>query len=36
VTPYDCFFDVDGENLTERLLRLAQRATEAGRPILFK
>lgn len=33
---YDCFFDVDGEPLVERLLALCRVATEARLPILFQ
>jgi hypothetical protein len=35
-TLYDCFIDVDGENVIERLEGLAGRAIEANRPILFQ
>ncbi len=33
---YDCFFDVDGEPLVERLLALCKVAVEAREPILFQ
>jgi hypothetical protein len=33
---YDCFFDVDGENLFERLLTLAETARKTGFPVLFQ
>jgi hypothetical protein len=32
----DCFFDVDGEPLLDRLVELARTAVEAGAPILFQ
>jgi len=32
----ECFFDVDGEPLTERLLDLAQLSVRTGLPILFQ
>jgi len=33
---YESFFDVDGENLIDRLAGLANAAIAAGRPILFQ
>jgi hypothetical protein len=33
---WDCFFDVDGENLIERLRGLAKLARERNRPIRFQ
>lgn len=33
---YDCFFDVDGEPLIERLLGLAKLSQATGKPILFQ
>jgi len=33
---YDCFFDIDGEPLLERLLRLVRISQERGVPILFQ
>ena len=33
---YDCFIDVDGEPLIERLLTLCRLAQEHGQPILFQ
>jgi hypothetical protein len=33
---YDCFFDVDGEPLVERLLELCRVSTETRQPILFQ
>jgi hypothetical protein len=33
---YDCFFDVDGEPLVERLLGLCRVSVEAREPILFQ
>jgi hypothetical protein len=33
---YDCFFDVDGEPLVERMLALCRVSIEAGEPILFQ
>lgn len=33
---YDCFFDVDGEPLVERLLGLARKSRERSLPILFQ
>lgn len=33
---YDCFFDVDGEPLVDRLLALCRVAVEAREPILFQ
>jgi hypothetical protein len=35
-TLYDCFFDVDGENLIERLRGLAKLAQSLDRPIAFQ
>lgn len=35
-TLLDCFFDIDGEPLVERLRQLAQVSIESGRPILFQ
>jgi hypothetical protein len=35
-TLYDCFFDVDGEPLIERLAGLARRSRERRLPILFQ
>lgn len=35
-TLYDCFFDVDGEPLLERLLRLAKLSQSRNLPILFQ
>lgn len=32
----DCFFDVDGEILTERLIKLAQVSQESAQAILFQ
>jgi hypothetical protein len=33
---YDCFFDVDGEPLLERLIGLARQSRERSLPILFQ
>ncbi len=33
---YDCFFDVDGEPLVERLIGLCRVSVEARQPILFQ
>jgi hypothetical protein len=33
---YDCFFDVDGEPLVERILGLCRVSVEAREPILFQ
>ncbi|MGO6971319.1 Imm70 family immunity protein [Rhizobium leguminosarum] len=33
---YDCFFDVDGEPLLDRLMGLAQLSVERNLPILFQ
>jgi hypothetical protein len=33
---YDCFFDVDGEPLLERLINLAKLSQQRGLPILFQ
>jgi hypothetical protein len=33
---YDCFFDVDGEPLLERMLDLTRLAQRKGQPILFQ
>ncbi|ESW89444.1 MULTISPECIES: Imm70 family immunity protein [unclassified Mesorhizobium] len=33
---YDCFFDVDGEPLLDRLIGLAQLSTQRNLPILFQ
>jgi hypothetical protein len=33
---YDCFHNVDGENLFEALLELCKVAKEHGRPITFE
>ncbi len=33
---YDCFFDVDGEPLLERLIGLARLSQQRGLPILFQ
>jgi hypothetical protein len=35
-TLLDCFFDVDGEPLVERLMQLANASVGTGRPILFQ
>ena len=35
-TLYDCFFDIDGEPLVERLRQLAQVSVSSGQPILFQ
>jgi len=35
-TLLDCFFDVDGEPLVERLSQLAQVSISSGQPILFQ
>ena len=35
-TLYDCFFDVDGESLLERMRSLAQLSINTGHPILFQ
>jgi hypothetical protein len=35
-TLYDCFFDVDGEPLLERLIGLAQQCIERDLPIIFQ
>ena len=35
-TLYDCFFDVDGEPLLERLIGLAERSQRHDLPILFQ
>jgi hypothetical protein len=35
-TLLDCFFDVDGEPLVERLIHLAQVSISSGKPILFQ
>ena len=35
-TLLDCFFDIDGEPLVERLGQLAQVSIASGRPILFQ
>jgi hypothetical protein len=35
-TLYDCFIDVDGEPLLERLIGLCRLANERGQPILFQ
>jgi hypothetical protein len=32
----DCFFDVDGESLTERLIGLARLAHQRREPVLFQ
>ena len=32
----ECFFDVDGEPLIERMRHLAKTSAEAGKPILFQ
>lgn len=32
----DCFFDIDGEQLVERLRSLAQLSVSTGQPILFQ
>jgi hypothetical protein len=33
---YDCFFDVDGEPLLERLIKLAELSQNRNLPILFQ
>jgi hypothetical protein len=33
---YDCFFDVDGEPLLDRLMGLAQLSVERNLPIVFQ
>ena len=33
---YDCFIDVDGESLVERLKDLASKSVESGQPIIFQ
>jgi hypothetical protein len=33
---YDCFFDVDGEPLLDRLMKLVQLSVERNLPILFQ
>ena len=33
---YDCFIDVDGSPLIDRLWRLCSLAMESGQPILFQ
>lgn len=35
-TAFDCFFDVDGEPLLDRLIGLAELAIRTNRPILFQ
>lgn len=35
-TLLDCFFDIDGEPLVERLTQLAQVSTSSEKPILFQ
>ncbi|TPQ45550.1 hypothetical protein C2U72_26605 [Prosthecomicrobium hirschii] len=35
-TLYDCFFDIDGEPLIERLQGLAQQSVDRNLPILFQ
>jgi hypothetical protein len=35
-TLLDCFFDIDGEPLVERLVQLAQVSVDTGNPILFQ
>lgn len=35
-TLLDCFFDIDGEPLVERLGQLAQVSISSGQPILFQ
>jgi hypothetical protein len=35
-TLYDCFIDVDGESVIERLKGLADLAQRVGRPVLFQ
>jgi hypothetical protein len=32
----DCFFDIDGEQLVDRLRHLAQASISSGKPILFQ
>jgi len=35
-TLYDCFLDVDGEPMIERLMNLCRRAQQVNQPILFQ